>query len=171
MQKTIQSRFDINNPTVQKYLRQIQSRLLVNFFFLTSLPSALWWGIKIKKVTTEIGQVEIPFNWRTQNPFKSIYFAAQAGAAELSTGVLVNLAKAGRGRISMLVVDFRAEYFKKANSKITFSCDDGLKIIDAMNRAIESDEGQVVEVLSTGRNVNGEVVSKFYISWSLKVKN
>jgi len=152
------------------FIRQLETPWKMWLYFLTKLPSALFWGFRVKKVNAKASEVSIPFNWRTQNPFRSIYFAAQAGAAEFSTGILANIARHGRGPISMLVLDFRAEFVKKANTTTTFTCEDGDKVNEAIEKAVASGEGQIVNMTSIGRNKAGEMVSKIQITWTFKIK-
>ena len=87
------------------YQNKMTNPLIFWFAMLVKLPSAVFWRLKVKKLDPSSCEVTIPYFWRTQNPFKSIYFAALAGAAELSTGALCQLAIAGKGSFSMLVVD------------------------------------------------------------------
>lgn len=114
--------------------------------------------------------VSIPYFWRSQNPFKSIYFAALAGAAELSTGALCQLALTGKGSFSMLVVDFRAEYSKKANTKILFTCEQGAELFSLID-TLKPGETNQLTMLSIGKNKAGEEVARFFITWSFKRKN
>ncbi|RMF25391.1 MAG: DUF4442 domain-containing protein, partial [Bacteroidetes bacterium] len=79
------------SPAQRAYQRDLLSPWKLNLYFLKNLPSALWWGLRVRAISAEQAEVTIPFNWRTQNPFRSIYFAALAGAGELATGVLANL--------------------------------------------------------------------------------
>ena len=137
---------------------------------LVKLPSAIFWRLRVRTLEMESCEVTIPYFWRSQNPFKSIYFAALAGAAELSTGALCQLALAGKGSFSMLVVDFRAEYFKKANTKITFTCDQGTALFDLIDKMEKGATNQLT-MISTGKNTSGETVAKFYITWSFKRKS
>ena len=137
---------------------------------LVKLPSAIFWRLRVRTLEMESCEVTIPYFWRSQNPFKSIYFAALAGAAELSTGALCQLALAGKGSFSMLVVDFRAEYFKKANTKITFTCDQGTALFDLIEK-MEKGATDQLTMISTGKNTSGETVAKFYITWSFKRKS
>lgn len=123
----------------------------------------------MKSLNSEKCEVTIPYSWRSQNPFQSIYFAALAGAAELSTGALCQVALAGKGSFSMLVVDFRAEYSKKASEKITFICDQGSELEGLIN-AMQVGENAQLLLLSTGYNLSGEQVAKFFITWSFKRK-
>jgi len=152
------------------YQRKMTSTIVFWFAMLVKLPSAIFWGLRIKTLTSESCAVTIPYSWRTQNPFKSIYFAALAGAAELSTGALGQLALAGRGAFSMLVVDFRAEYSKKANSKITFTCEQGAELFALIESLSVGEAGQLT-MISSGKNPQGEVVTRFFVTWSFKRKS
>lgn len=154
----------------EKYLSRMTNPLIFWWAMLFKLPSAVFWRLKIKSLSLSHCEVSIPFFWRSQNPFQSIYFAALAGAAELSTGALCQLAMAGKGSFSMLVVDFRAEYHKKANQTITFACDQGQELI-ALIEALQPGETNTLTMISTGRNQTGEIVAKFYVTWSFKRKS
>ncbi len=167
MQKSIQA--SSLTPAAQNYLGKMTNPFIFWWAMLFKLPSAVFWKLKMKNLSSEKCEVTIPYFWRSQNPFKSIYFAALAGAAELSTGALCQLAIAGKGSFSMLVVDFKAEYHKKANQRITFTCDQGyelFKLIDGMKPGVTSQ----LRMISTGRNPSGEIVAKFYVTWSFKRK-
>ena len=78
--------FDERNPHIKKYLKQLSNPILQRLFLLVKLPSAFFMGIKIRSVTPTQAKVTVPYKWSSQNPFKSTYFAAQAAAAEMSTG-------------------------------------------------------------------------------------
>ena len=152
----------------RKYLNDIRSNGKIRLYFLKNLPTAFWWGLKVVEVTAEHCKVSIPFNWRTQNPFNSIYFAALAGAGELATGTLANMARLGKGSISMLVVDQRAEFFKKANGKTFFTCNQGSEVQRVVDEAIATGEGRTITMTATGRNQDGETLCKIHITWSFK---
>lgn len=157
-------------PAAQLYLKNIRSAFKLKLYFIKNLPSALWWGIRVKRATTENAEVQLPYNWKTKNPFKSIYFAAQCGAGELSTGILANLARISGGDISMLVLDQKAEFIKKANTLTTFTCDEGANVFATVRKAVSTGQPQVITMTSTGRNTRGEVVSRIYITWTFKAR-
>lgn len=165
---------EIQNNTLNKdakdYINKMTNPLIFWLAMLTKLPSAIFWKLRIKSISLEKCEVTIPYFWRSQNPFKSIYFAAMAGAAELSTGALCQLGMAGKGKFSMLVVDFRAEYHKKANKKITFTCDQGMDVVDLIDSLTVGDSNQLTMV-STGTNPEGEMVARFFVTWSFKRKD
>lgn len=152
------------------YLRTAGTPWKMNLYFLRFLPSALFWGIRITEVSEARCTTRIRYNWRTQNPYRSIYFAAQAGAAELSTGLLAIIALQGKPKVSMLVVDVHVEYFKKARGTTFFTCADGEAMSQAIAKAIETGQGQTFTATSIGKLSNGEEVSRTRITWSFKPK-
>jgi hypothetical protein len=166
--------FDASNPHIQKFTKKLLNPVLQRLFLLTKLPSAFFMGIRIQAVDMNQASVTVPYRWSSQNPFKSIYFAAQAAAAEMSTGVLAMQAIQGRGKISMLVVDIKGVYGKKAISKATFVCKDGPKLIQAIEEVILTGESRTVTMESIGTQVgqNGalEEISRFELTWSFKAK-
>lgn len=156
-------------PGALAYQKKMRNTLYFWFGMLIKLPSAVFWKFRIKELDAEKCVVTIPYSWRTQNPFKSIYFAAMAGAGELSTGALCQLAISGLGKYSMLVVDFRAEYFKKANQKITFTCEQGQELFSLLE-SLQLNDTAKLTMVSSGENPQGEEVAKFYVTWSFKRK-
>jgi Domain of unknown function (DUF4442) len=157
-------------PEAEKALEHFNSPWKMRFWLLTELPSAWFMGIKVKNVTWQNSEVTLPYAWRSQNPFKSIYFAAQCAAAELSTGTLAILACRGRGNISMLVSNIEVDFTKKANQLTTFRCEDGEKVFEVVQKAIETGKPQVLTMVSVGKQASGEVVSIMKITWSFKYK-
>jgi acyl-coenzyme A thioesterase PaaI-like protein len=140
------------------------------FFLLINLPAAWFMGVRVKKITAERGEVTLPYAWKSQNPFNSIYFAAQAAAAEFSTGALAMLALEGRGQISMLVSNIEMEFTKKANSTTTFTCEQGAEVFEIVERAIQTKQPQTLTMVSKGVQKTGELVSITKITWSFKAK-
>ena len=139
------------------------------FFSLLKLPMVLIAGIRVKKLTSLESNVSVPYNYINKNPFRSMYFAVQAMAAELSTGALVILNAEGHN-ISMLVTSLEAKYFKKATTKINFICLDGDRVKMCIKDAVNTAEGQTCVLTSKGYDANGICVSEFSITWSLKTR-
>jgi translation elongation factor EF-Tu-like GTPase len=109
--------------------------------------------------------------WLSQNPFRSIYFACQAMAAEMSTGVLaLGHLHGRRPAVSMLVTSLQASFVKKATERIYFTCDDGEAMLAAIEKAVATGEGQTFTARSIGKTAGGDIVSEFLIEWSFKAK-
>ncbi|QBA64505.1 DUF4442 domain-containing protein [Muriicola soli] len=143
-----------------------------NTFLFFKLPAAWWTGVRLRELNKEKAVVTVTHRWINQNPFKSMFWAVQGMAAELSTGAMVmdHIQESGK-KVSMLVANNKATFSKKATGKITFSCEDGYKIGQALQKAIETGEGQTCWMTSTGVNEQGIVVSVFDFEWTLKVKS
>lgn len=143
----------------------------LNQFLLLKLPSAWLCGVRVLTITADNCRVGVKHKWINQNPFKSMYFAVQAMAAELSTGALV-MAKIKNQdeKISMLVAQNKSIFNKKATGKIVFECKDGHKIHKAIQETLKTGEGQTFWMRSIGKNEEGVEVSVFEFEWTLKVK-
>ena len=72
--------------------------------------------------------------------------------------------------MSILVLENRAKFQKKAIGKLSFHCSDGLNIKKAIEESISTGEGRTVETLSIGTNEKGEQIGEFYFTWTFKPK-
>ncbi|UMB55199.1 DUF4442 domain-containing protein [Lutibacter sp. A64] len=144
----------------------------MNRFLMFKLPSAFLCGVKLKDLDNEKAVVTVTYKWINQNPFRSMYFAVQSMAAELSTGALVikKIQECGKP-ISMLVTNHNGKFTKKAVGKIRFICKDGNLINRALKQTIETGEGQTIVMKSIGLNEYDEQVSVYEFEWSVKLKS
>ncbi len=144
----------------------------LNSFLLLKLPSAWICGVRVKNIDRNSCTVTVKHRWINQNPFKSMFWAVQGMAAELTTGALVTgyIRNSGKN-ISMLVANNNATFTKKATGRITFVCNDGALVQKAIEKTIETGEGQTVWMKSVGTNKDGVEVSTFNFEWTLKVKS
>ena len=148
------------------------SRFKINLFLFLKLPSAFWCGVRLKSITQDQCVTSVRHRWFNQNPFQSMYFAVQAMAAELSTGALVMRSTQESGeKISMLVANNKGNFTKKATGRITFTCNDGQKVNEAIQQTIATSEGQTVWLKSIGTNEKNEQVSEMDFEWTIKIKN
>ncbi|EAQ47777.1 hypothetical protein MED217_06544 [Leeuwenhoekiella blandensis MED217] len=136
------------------------------------LPSAWLCGVRVKEISEKTCTTTVKHKWINQNPFNSMFWAVQGMAAELSTGAMViNQIRESGKKISMLVANNKASFTKKATGKITFTCKDGHKIADAIEKTIATGEGQTFWMQSVGVNEDGVVVSTFDFEWTVRVKS
>ncbi|WP_281237693.1 DUF4442 domain-containing protein [Flavobacterium praedii] len=143
----------------------------LNRFVLFKLPSAFICGVRAKHIDNNKCVVSVKHRWINQNPFNSMYFAVQAMAAELSTGAMVidKIQKSGK-KISMLVANNKSNFSKKATGRITFICQDGHLIEEAIQKTIANGEGQTFWMKSIGTNEEGIQVSEMDFEWSVRLK-
>ena len=100
-----------------------------------------------------------------------MYFAVQSMAAELSTAApALTALKGNEKNIAYIIVDLKAEFFKKAQSKVTFSCLDYDKFHNAISQLSQPDDTVTVTAKTVGRDVENNEVAVFYFTWSFKVR-
>jgi hypothetical protein len=149
--------------------RRVLSRVPVTLWMWKTLPLAAFAGLRVVRLDEAACAVRLPGGWRTQNPFRSTYFAAQAMAAEMSTGApALVLLQDAPASVAMLVVGLRARYGKKLVGPGTFTFEDVAGMRAAVERAAASDEPQALTARSTGRDAAGDVVAEFEVDWSFK---
>lgn len=159
----------MNNTTA--FFKLVNNRLKFRLFLLSKLPAAFFSGVRVREAGEEKCVATVPYKWLTQNPFRSTYFACLSMAAELTTGVLAMAHIYRRDpAVSMLVLKTEGEFQKKATGITRFSCEDGLRIRDAVEEAIRTGESTQVTALSTGVNEKGETVAQFRITWGFRVR-
>ena len=154
------------------FLKLVNNRFKFNLFIFYKLPAAFFCGVRVRFADENKCITSVPFKWLSQNPFKSTYFACLSMAAEMSTGIL-GLAHIHKRTpaVSMLVVNISGNFIKKAVSRTTFTCNDGLVIKQTIEDAIADGQGKTVTAKSTGTNAAGEVVAEFLITWSFKARS
>ncbi|GAB2704127.1 hypothetical protein GCM10011495_36730 [Hymenobacter frigidus] len=159
-----------DTPQAAAFRRQVLNPLKLRLFMVRKLPMAWLAGLRLTQLTPEHATVTVRFKHLTQNPFRSIYFACLAMAAELASGMQAMMHVQGGGPVSMLVVKLEGDFTKKAVGLITFTCPDGPRIAQAVAESRATGEGRTVECTSTGVDEAGEVVAVFRLTWSFRAK-
>ena len=140
-------------------------------FTFFKLPSVFWTGIRTTKVDDNCCVVSVRHRWINQNPFKSMFWAVQGMAAEFTTGLLIrNGIHESKANISMLVLNNKANFSKKARGRITFSCSQGNEIKKLMNDLLKSGTPKTIWLESVGTDETGDTVSRFNFEWTLSIK-
>ena len=148
------------------------NQLKYTFFLLFQLPSAFFCGVRLKYLDSLKSIVSINHSWFNKNPFRSIFWAAQGMAAELTTGSLIkNAIKESGVNVSYLVVENKSSFYKKATGKIIFECIQGKELQDLFNSFDKDNNKAIIELKSIGTDSNNIKVSEFSFTWSLKVRS
>ena len=144
---------------------------MVSTCTLFNLPSAWWCGVRVKEISSKYCSTKVNLNWINKNPFKSIFWAIQGMAAELSTGVLIMQAsKSFKCDISMLVINNKATFTKKAKGQIVFLCDDGEAVDKTFTKLLKTNKSQTLWLKAKGIDKEGDIVSTFDFEWTLLLK-
>jgi hypothetical protein len=170
--KSLQSlNYNIMKPMFSQFRQQILNPLKFRIFMFQRLPAAFFAGLRVRIFDEEKAVVTVKYKWFTQNPFRSMYFAVQSMAAEMSTGLLASghIYKHNPA-VSMLVVGLEAKFIKKATDTVSFTCNDGEAIRKIIEETIAAGEPRTISCRAEGTNIAGEVVSEFFVTWSFRVK-
>ena len=140
----------------------------INKWMLFKLPAAWLTGVRISSISDTKCEVKVRFKWINQNPYRSMFWAVQGMAAELTTGMLLTKSiQESNTNISMLLVGNKSNFYKKAVGKIKFICDQGetaKELIDLTKKNIT----HKAWLKAKGYDETGDMVSEFDFEWSCK---
>ncbi|MEP5613402.1 MAG: thioesterase [Cyclobacteriaceae bacterium] len=160
------------NPKQKRIVEQLTRGSLLSLFLFKKLPMAWIAGLRVRQLDSDTCVTSIPYKKLNSNPFKSTYFAVQSMGAEFSTAVSCTLAVTGKKpSIALIIVDLKANFSKKAIDRIYFTCNDGKKAFDAVEKCINTGEAEIATLKTTGRMKDGTVVSEFEFTWSFKQRS
>jgi hypothetical protein len=159
--------------TLNSRSEAVRRRLLrpwnFRLYLWARLPLAACAGLSLRRLDEAGCTVALPGGWRTQNPFRSMYFAAQSMAAEMSTGApAMMLAEGASASVSMLVREVRGVFTRRIQGDAEFTFDDLPGMRDAVDRAVASGESESYVARSQGRTRDGAAASEFEVTWSFK---
>lgn len=156
----------------KKVASKVLRPYMLKFFNLLNLPMGLIAGLRVREMNDETCTVSVPFKYLNKNPFKSIYFAVQSMAAEMSTATPCLIAVTDRKpSVAWIIVDLKANFPKKATGRVYYTCSDVQMAFDAVDRCIESGEAEQVTLKTTGKLEDGTVVGEFEFIWSFKQRS
>jgi hypothetical protein len=157
------------NPRSEAVRRRLLRPWNFRLYLWARLPLAACAGLALRRLDEGGCTVALPGGWRTRNPFRSTYFAAQSMAAEMSTGApAMMLAEGAPASVSMLVREVRGVFTRRIQGEAEFTFEDLAGMRDAVDRAAASGESESFLARSSGRTRDGAVASEFEITWSFK---
>jgi|TARA_B000000477_G_scaffold21291_1_gene18277 hypothetical protein len=140
----------------------------INKWMLFKLPAAWLTGVRISSISDTKCEVKVRFKWINQNPYRSMFWAVQGMAAELTTGMLLTKSiQESNTNISMLLVGNKSNFYKKAVGKIKFICDQGETAKELINLT-KKNITHKAWLKAKGFDETGDMVSEFDFEWSCK---
>ena len=140
----------------------------INKWMLFKLPAAWLTGVRISSISDTKCEVKVRFKWINQNPYRSMFWAVQGMAAELTTGMLLTKSiQESNTNISMLLVGNKSNFYKKAVGKIKFICDQGETAKELINLT-KKNTTHKAWLKAKGFDETGDIVSEFDFEWSCK---
>ena len=90
-----------------------------SIFYSLQIATCLLSGIRISEINDDRVEASVRLRWINQNPFRSLFWAVQGMAAELTTGALLMREIEEQKTVSMLVIETKAS-FQKSKRQIRF---------------------------------------------------
>ena len=126
---------------------------------------------RVLKVDETTVKVQIRLRRRTRNHLNSMYFGALAIGADVAGGIhAFYYAEQSGKKVSFAFKSMSAEFHKRAESDVVFICNDGSIVKKAIGQSILTGERVNDEVVVNAYNLSNELVARFVMGISVKVK-
>lgn len=161
----------ISGPVAQALPKKLRDTFLLRAFGV-KIPLLFFTTPSVVELTDERCEIKIPLNRRTKNHLGSMYFGALSIGADCAGGMIaLQMIQRTGTPVSLIFKDFHAEFLKRAEGDVHFSCENGVEIAALVKRTVETGERQnlPVHVIATVPNKLGiEPVARFVLTLSLK---
>lgn len=153
----------------------LKETALVRLLGITKIPMIFYVGPRVLRLNDEGCTLKIPLGYRTRNHWGSMYFGALSVGADLSGGLNAFRAiQQSHPKVNLLFKDFRAEFKKRADGDVVFTCNQGREVNEAVAQADRTGErvSLPMKIVATVPDKHGdEPVAEFTLTLSLKRKD
>jgi acyl-coenzyme A thioesterase PaaI-like protein len=157
------------------FIEKLRATLRLRTFGFFKIPLIFYVSPFIEEFNNERIVVRIPLKRHTRNHLKSMYFGVLATGADCAGGLMaMRLIQESGQKVSLLFKDFKAEFLKRAEGDVLFTCEDGSAIRALVDKALTSDDrvNLTVHVTATVPSLlRSEPVALFELTLSLKKKS
>lgn len=151
---------------------KIKYGLAVKTWAFFRVPLLHWVNPRIEALNTEATVISIPLGRRQSNHLGSMYFGVLCCGCDMAGGLLaMKLIWEAKAPVSLIFKDLNAQFLKRAESRTYFTCHDGAKIQQLVEKAITTGErvNETVNIIATCPDKLGqEPVARFAMTLSLK---
>lgn len=153
----------------KKLLRKMRRLLWLMGKF--KIPMIAYVKPKILALDEEQIKVRIKLRRRTKNHLSSMYFGSLAIGADVAAGLhAFYFAELAGEKISFAFKSVNGEFLKRATTDVVFISKDGLVVKETFKEAMETKERINRKVNVEVMDANQEIVAKFVLEISVKVK-
>lgn len=151
-----------------------KANLYLSVFGFFKVPLIWLCRPKLLELNDERVRLRIPLKRRTKNHLNSMYFGTLAVGADVAGGFLaMDKAKHRGEKISLAFKGVSAEFLKRPEADVVFSCEDGSLIDEMLDETISTGErvNREVKIVATCPSLHqDEVMADFSLTLSVKVK-
>lgn len=149
-----------------------QANLFLQYFGFTKVPLIFYCRPKVIELNEKRSVIKIPFRRRTKNHLNSMYFGALCIGSDIAGGMIAMYMMNNRKlKLSLAFKDLKADFIKRPESDVYFTCEDGDKISEMIRKALETGERINEPVLinaTISPKPGSEVYASFVLTLSLK---
>lgn len=155
-------------------LESLKQTMALRAMGLFKIPMIFFLSPSIVELNKQRAIIKIPLTYRSKNHLGSMYFGALAVGADLAGGLIAaDLIRKSGKNVALVFKDMKADFLKRPESDVHFTCSDGPAIEDLVQKAIQTKERQnlTFDVIATCPKTFGtQPVAKFSLTLSLKLK-
>lgn len=154
-------------------LTNLKETMGLQAFGLAKIPMILFLTPRVIDVSDARAEVRIALTRRSRNHLGSMYFGALAVGADCCGGMLAFrlIRKFKDKKISLVFKDFSAQFLKRPEGDVHFTCDMGPQIAALIDQAVTTGERchLPLAIVATVPKVSGtEPVATFILTLSIK---
>ena len=123
-------------PVAQAIPSAFKETFLLRAFGFLKIPMLFFVSPSVVEVTDERCVVRIALNRKTKNHLKSMYFGVLAAGADCAGGLIaMRMIHQDGDRMNLIFKDFHADFLKRAEGDVLFTCEDGAGIRALVQKA------------------------------------
>ena len=144
------------------------------YFGIFYIPTIFFCRPKVVLISDNSLEVKIRLNRRTKNHLNSMYFGVLSVGADVTGGFLaMKYIQESSSKISLIFKDFQADFIKRAEGDVHFSCTEGDLIRELVKKSEQTNERESMPIHITASvpSIAEDVVAKFVLTLSIKKYN
>ena len=148
-----------------------KANLYLKIFGITKIPLLFFCRPKIIRLDSQLVEIKIPLRRRTKNHLNSMYFGALSVGADITGGFLaMTCIQKSKRNVALIFKDFKADFLKRAEGDVHFTCNQGKDILSLVDKTIQSGnrENMTVYIDALVPSISQDLVAKFELTLSLK---
>ena len=145
----------------------------LRLFGLIKIPLILFCRPQVISFTETSFEIKIKLNRRTRNHLNSMYFGVLSVGADITSGFLaMEHIRASKSKISLIFKDFHADFLKRAEGDVHFTCTEGSAISALVKKSEKSGkrENMPVNIIAWVPSISPDPVAKFILTLSIKLR-
>jgi hypothetical protein len=157
---------------LERFIDGLPSTAQLRAFGLVKIPLLFLVMPRVIALDQKEARVRVPLNFLTKNHLRSMYFGALGIGADCVVAILaLQVAKQYPDhQVVPIFKDFQANFLKRAETDVVFSCTAGEEIKDMIEEALQSGQRVTRSIAAQALNASqNEVFADFNLGLSLKV--